>query len=113
RRRTHARPGVPKHQPEADAASELDSNGKERLRQRGYDVPISTDRFGHAGGLRVGLLYGFSLVDRVQGGLRDRNPGGGLGGFDRHSTVLLRHQESRAGVALLTLTLAAEPAVAR
>jgi hypothetical protein len=50
------RPGVPEHKPKPNATPKLDGDGEECLRQGGYEVPIATDRLGHAGGPRVGLL---------------------------------------------------------
>jgi hypothetical protein len=104
---------MPEHQPEADAASELDGDGKERLREHGDDVLVGADRLGHAGGLRVGLLYGLLLVNRIDGSLGCGNLGVEPRALDGCGAVLLGHQQGRTRVALLALTLPAKvPAAA-
>jgi hypothetical protein len=43
-----ARPGMTEDDPESDTATELDGNGKDRLRQGGDNVSVCADRLGHA-----------------------------------------------------------------
>ena len=55
-RTTAYSPTTPLQIPETEAAPELNGNGKDGMRERGDDVLIGADGFGHAGGLCVACM---------------------------------------------------------
>ena len=66
------------------------------------------DSLCHAGRLRIGFFDGFLLVDRIGGGLCCSNLGVQPCRLDGGRAVLLGHEQGRARIALLLLTLSAK-----
>ena len=77
------------HQPETDAAPELNADGKHSMRQRSDQVLVGPDHLGHAGGLRIGLHSGCFDIDLAQGVLGSGNPAIELGRLDGRGAILL------------------------
>ena len=91
---------MPEHPPEPDATPELNRDGNECLRQRGDHILVGAYRLRHAGGLRVSLLDGLFLVDRVESGLRRVDLGVKLRGPNGPGAVLLRQEKRCARLPL-------------